>query len=612
MIIITILLLLGIVYVIYLYLSTSAKRSSSLTKIPLKILRSDYDRYTIIDMLRWAAKEYPSYEALKYKNKTSRHWKSINYSEYYHNVMTFSSALRASIDKSRPRVAIIGFNSPEWFYAHLGTMASRGVSIGMYPTSDPKTCEYIINQTSTDVLVVEDTDQMKKFVGLNIPSVKLIVYYGNVLRETLDKMEESNKDVKVIKYLNLIRERSDEKSQKKRKVDPNDIATIIYTSGTTGSPKGAVIKHSNIIDMLNNMILTIHTKSNIDMCVSERMISYLPLNHIAAQMMDIYVPIVTLGTVHFAQRDALKGSLAKTIKEVRPTVFIGVPRVWEKIMEKLNERLTMGADMASLVSGIILSSMGLDQCKYAITAAAPITTETRDFFDKFGLHLCDVYGMSETTGPISVSMPGRSKPGSVGVPLIHVKIAKDGEILVKGKSVFSEYYNNEQATKNSFHNEWFKTGDLGRLDEDGYLYITGRTKDILVTAGGENISPVPIEDRLSTHLSKYCDHIMVVGDKRKFLSVMLVPKHMSMDSNKHHSCLKEFGTDLTKSKEFCEIVDNAITDINRYAPSNSSKVQKWMVLDRQFRVGEELTPTLKVRRLSVQNKYSNEIDEMYK
>lgn len=609
LIIITILILIAIGYFIYLYFSSQNKYDHPNKKISLKILNTNYAKNNIIDLLEWASKEYPYYEALKYKQKTSNEWKTVNYLEYNDNVTRFSKCLLNQTKSNNiPKVAIIGFNSPEWFYAHLGTIAAGGISVGMYPTSDTKTCEHIINEAKVNVLVVEDTKQIEKFSDIDISSVELIIHYGNVTRKSIENI--GNK-AKVIKYLDFVRCPTD-KNIKKPKIKQNDIATIIYTSGTTGKPKGAVIKHNNITDILNNMLLTIHTKANIDLCVGERFISYLPLNHIAAQVMDIYVPIASLGTVFFAQSDALKGSLSQTVKDVRPTIFIGVPRVWEKIMEKLNEKLSMGTDMASLISGIILKTMGLDKCKYAITAAAPISTETREFFDKFGLHLCDVYGMSETTGPISLTMPGITKEGSSGIPIINVKFNNEGEIYVKGKSVFSGYYNNKTATESSFTDDgWFKTGDIGRIDEDGYLFITGRSKDLIITAGGENISPVPIEDLLKTELSFYFDHIIVIGDKRKFLSVVLVPKFKSEESNDLHQNIIGYGPDLSSNKDLKNIINDSISNVNKHAPSNANKIQKWIIINNKFKIGDELTPTLKLRRLNIQTKYEKDIDKLY-
>jgi long-chain-fatty-acid--CoA ligase ACSBG len=563
----------------------------------LKILSSSYPKYTIVDLLKWAASNNPSLEALKYKNKHSKDWKTVNYYEYWDNVMRFSNSLVNFLGDEKPVVAIIGTNEPEWFYAHLGTMASGGISVGIYPSADSSTCHSILNNSMANVLIVEDSDQLEKFSNIDMSGIKAIIYYGNV---TYKSQSPFNDKVKIVKYLEFTR--SHDVVKHDRLPRPDDIAAIIYTSGTTGAPKGVVTKHNNIMDILNNMILTIHTKSSVDLCVGESVVSYLPLNHVAAQLLDIYIPIAILGTVYFAQKDALRGSLIDTLKDIRPTIFIGVPRVWEKMMEKLSENLTVGMSMASMVSGIVLKSIGLDRCKYAITAAAPISADTRRYFDKFGLELCDVYGMSETNGPISLSIPGKVKKGTVGIPIIDTKISDDGEILVKGKSVFSGYYNNKEDMKSFTSDGWFKTGDLGKIDNEGYLYITGRSKDIIITAGGENISPIPIETKLHQELSQYFTYVMVVGDRRKFLSMILVPNKRT---------LNKFGDNMSESKELISIIENARNIVNNNVSSNASKVQKWTIINSKFRIGDELTPTLKLRRLYIQDKYTDIIDLLY-
>lgn len=596
-------------FLIYKYVAIKYIKKIPRKKVHLKILEQKCSNNTIMDMLKWCSDKHPDYEALKHKNLTCRKWKSVNYSEYFNNVERFAKCLKSKLDEGiTPRVAIIGFNTPEWFYSHLGTMMAGGVSVGMYPTSDSKTCEYIIKHSKVNVLVVEDTKQLEKFTELDLSLVKTIVHYGNIKRSTIEKIDPN---IKIIKYIDFTREIGSGDSSLD-KVSPQDMATIIYTSGTTGEPKGVVVRHYNIIDILNKMILTIHMKSDLDICVGERFISYLPLNHIAAQMMDIYVPIVTLGTVYFAKPDALKGSLGETLSDVNPTIFVGVPRVWEKIMEKIKKKLFTNHEMAKFFYKMAIKKAGLSECKFAITAAAPISNKTRDDFKKLGIELCDVYGMSETTGPITMSVPGITRDGSIGIPIIDVKFGEGNEIYVKGKSIFEEYYNNKEETKKSFTDDgWFKTGDIGAMDEDGFMYITGRSKDLIITAGGENISPIPIEHKLKEKIGYLFDHIVVVGDQRKFLSVLLVPKYKSTTGNKLHNSVIGYGPDLNSNSELKNIIDDALDEVNNEASSNANKVRKWIIIDQNFSIGNELTPTLKLRRSIVQNKYKKEIDTLY-
>ena len=583
-------------------------------KAHLKILEPNHTKNTIVGLLDWASKEYPNNPALKFKSMTCKNWKTTSYLEYYDNVTRFAKCVRNRIPYSEKLcVGIIGSNSPEWFYSHIGTMKALGVSIGIYPTCDYKACQYIVNQANINVLIAEDTYQLDKFskMDTNIKSkIKLIIYYGNVKNEVKEKFTNTE----IVNYIDFIRDTNDLELDETINVD--ETATIIYTSGTsgtTGEPKGVVIKHSNIIDILNNMIFTIHIKSDLDICIGERYISYLPLNHIAAQLMDIYVPIASVGTVYFADNDAMKGSLIKTIKDVKPTIFIGVPRVWEKMMEKIKEKTANNGYFANFLNPIILSKIGLDQCRFPITGSAPISDEVVRFFEKYSLQLCNIYGLSETCGLISLNLPGMRKIGSVGIPLVETKISESGEICVKGKSVFCEYYKEPIKTKEVFTDDgWFKTGDIGIIDSNGYLYVTGRIKDIIITSGGENISPIPIEEKFMSQLGELFDYAVVIGDKRKFLSILFVPKFANNNSKKLCSELREYRRpSLNSNKDLKELIEKTRQSVNSSVPTRASNIQKWIILDKSFKIGNEITPTYKLRRDYINKKYKKIIDEIY-
>ena len=598
-------------FFIYKFVSSKYIKSRFGKKTHLKILEPNHNKNTIIGLLEWASREYPDKPALKFKTMTCKNWKTINYIEYYDSVTRFAKCVRSRIPyDTKLCVGIIGYNSPEWFYSHIGTMMASGVSIGMYPTCDYNTCQQIVNQANINVLVVEDTEQLEKFSKMdeNIKTkIKLIIYYGNVKNDAKEKFN----NVEIINYIDFIRDTRDTGDfELNNTVASDDPATIIFTSGTTGDAKGVIIKHSNITDILNNMIFTINMKSDLDICIGERYISYLPLNHIAAQLMDIYVPIASLGTVYFSDNDAMKGSLIKTIKDVKPTIFIGVPRVWEKMMEQLQEKSINDSYISGILSPMVLSKIGLDQCRFPITGSAPISDDVVNFFEKHGLYLCNIYGLSETTGPISLTLPGRRKSGSVGIPLIETKISDSSEILVKGLSVFSGYYENQEKTKESFTEDgWFKTGDLGKIDSDGYLYITGRLKDIIITSGGENISPIPIENKFMAQLDELFDNVVLIGDKRKFLSILIVPK---FTRNKISPCIKKYRKpSLNTNRYLKKLIEKVRINVNSSSPSRAQNIQKWIILDNPFSINEELTPTLKLRRDYINKKYKKIIDKLY-
>lgn len=577
------------IIIICIYISAQTGNTSNGNNILYTELLEIKEQNTIIDQLRHVAKIYPDKIALKQKDR-SKVWNDISYKEYYRNVERFAHAVRNFIGPNI-NTAIMGFNSPGWFYAHLGCMMNGGISVGLYTTSTKEICEYIFQNANIRLLVVEDSLQLEKFVDCDLGKIEMIIYYAPI-----DPKLRKKFSIPIVSIGSLTKLKKITTLPK-----PRDVATIIYTSGTTGEPKGVTLTHENIMLNLRSMLQMMKIKSSVKFNCNEQFVSYLPLNHIAAQMMDIYIPIGLSGTVWFADKNALKSSLGKTLVEVKPTIFTGVPRVWEKICEQVQEKVKSEGIKGSIVKMVapsyIVKELGLQNCKFAVSVAAPISEVSRDYLTSIGIKLYDIYGMSETCGPISISLPSLSKKDSVGMPIMKVRIEKEheddlaGEILVKGKNLFIGYYGNKKAYQSSFKNEWFKTGDLGHLDQDGFLYVTGRLKELIITAGGENISPVPIESKLKEKLGKYFANIIVVGDKRKFLSLLLNEEIQKCDS---------------------ETIQKAIDNVNNLVESNASTIKKWTIIKTKFNIGDEVTPTLKLRRDFINKKYHKEINKMYK
>jgi long-chain-fatty-acid--CoA ligase ACSBG len=567
----------------------------------------DFDD-TIISIFEKVKNKYGSYPAMKYKDK------SISYTDYWNNTELFSQKLLYFIGP-HPRVAIMSFNSPKWFYTHMGTMMSNGISVGIYPTASSDIAEHIINHSCVDLLVVENLQQLKKLKKSKINSVKLIlVIESNELNESTEYMKirksikEINPNIEIMSYdvftensiFNFTTNMNTEIEISKPY--PEDIATIIYTSGTTGKPKGVVQTHHAIMSAIKNSLYAIRSRSTVDIYIGERYISYLPLNHIAAQMMDIYIPIFSIGSVTFADSDALKGSLKDTIKKVKPTIFIGVPRVWEKMEEVVKSELkTNPLKQLMLSNKLIKTKLGLDQTKYCISAASPISDSTRKFFKDIDIEICNIYGMSETCGAISMGVPGSSK--GAGIPLMDVKIDKDSsEILVRGSSVFKKYYKDKKNTKDAFaKKKWFKTGDTGHIDRSGYLHISGRIKDLIITSGGENISPIPIEEAIVNELKNrgimnLVKHVIVIGNNRKFISLLV----FSTDENR-----------IEKPWKLENEIESIITKVNKHTPNPSSTIKKHLIIDKKLKIGETLTPILKICRNKIDTVFKKDIDWIY-
>lgn len=600
-----------VVILIYFFYYADRDETEVFEPIPNDMIGTDD---TIINVFERVKNDYGWRTALRGLENTETvdehsRYNSVKYDEYWDECQMFSQKLLYFIGP-HPRVAIMSLNRPEWFYSHLGTMMSGGISVGIYPTASPDNCEYIINHSHVDMIVVENDKQLSKLRNAKMESVKLILVLtdihkqaesdgGTSAHDLMESIRTSNPNLEILTYDGFVSTPFDSTMNTEIEVSkphPEDVATVIYTSGTTGPPKGVVQTHGSIIGAIQNCLYSVRSRSNIDIGIGERFVSYLPLNHIAAQMMDLYVPICSIGVVTFAGADALKGSLKYTLLQSKPTVFIGVPRVWEKIEETIRKELDTSAIKRLVATNkMIQMKIGLESAKYCIAAAAPLSDSTREFFETIGIELCNVYGMSETCGPISVGVPGSSK--GAGVPVMDVKIDKEsGEIMVRGNSLFKEYYKDKDATKKSFKRRWFKTGDIGNIDRSGSLHITGRLKDLIITAGGENISPIPIEEKIVDELKfRHIDteHVVVIGNDRKFVSVLIF-------------CSSKNKTKLES------IMESVIEKTNKDAPNPSSTVKKFCVIDRELEIGKTLTPTLKIRRPQIDEAFSVEIDNLYR
>lgn len=448
----------------------------------------------------------------------------------------------------------------------------------------------------------------------------------------------------------------------------NECCHLVYTSGTTGPPKGVMLSHDNLTFTAKRLCDIFYMKDKV-----ERLVSYLPLSHVAANICDIFVMMTSVGTVYFADKNALKGTLTATLQEALPTLFFGVPRVWEKIYERMLEVgrhnkglkrqigswakktglehnlniLNGGADRATLKYKIantivfqkVKTALGLNKCQRFYSAAAPISKEILEYFMSLDIRILEIYGMSECSGPHLSNTYENQKIGTIGKELagFHNKIkdvqneevkGKGGEICALGRHVMMGYLFNETKTKEVFYEDgWLKSGDIGFEDEDGYVTISGRIKELIITAGGENIPPVLIEDAIKKELP-CLSNVMVIGDRRKFLSCLLTLKvDVDPDTLIPQPTLAPIALDwcATVAKSSAKTVSEALADelvskaiqsgidkANEAAISNAQKVQKWTLLTDDFSVpGGELGPTLKMKRHVVMEKNSSTVENFY-
>ncbi|KAM6060075.1 long-chain-fatty-acid--CoA ligase ACSBG1 [Theristicus caerulescens] len=617
---------------------------------------------TVHQMFKESLEKYGSLNALA--SKKNGKWEKITFSEYYClSRKAAKSFLKLGLERFHS-VAILGFNSPEWFISAVGAVFAGGIVTGIYTTNSPEACHYIAHDSKTNIMVVENQKQLDKIMQLwsRLPHLKAVVLYKDSIPErhpnlyTMEEFLELGDDISDTTLDDIIN------SQK-----PNQCCVLIYTSGTTGKPKGAMLSHDNIT------WTSAHCSRAGDMqpaeVQQESIVSYLPLSHIAAQIYDLWTGIKWGEQVYFAEPDALKGSLINTLKEVQPTSHMGVPRVWEKIMEKLKDASAQSGYMKKkilswamslslernlncssssdlkqfwtrladyLVLAKIRNALGFSSCQKHFSGAAPLNTETLYFFLGLNITLYEAYGMSETTGPHCLSGPYMYRQHSCGkpVPGCRVKLVDEdtegnGEICFWGRTVFMGYLNMEDKTKEAFDEDgWLHSGDLGKLDKDGFLYVTGRIKDLIITAGGENVPPVPIEDAVKKELP-IVSNAMVIGDKRKFLSMLLTLKSvLDPDTSDPTDILTEQARDFcqktgskatkvseivaTRDQAIYQAIQEGINKVNMNATNRVHCIQKWIVLPRDFSIsGGELGPTMKLKRLAVLEKYRNEVDSFY-
>ncbi|XP_053128902.1 long-chain-fatty-acid--CoA ligase ACSBG1 isoform X2 [Hemicordylus capensis] len=617
---------------------------------------------TVHQMFQESLEKYGALNALA--SKKNGKWEKITFLEYYRlSQKAAKSFLKLGLERFHG-VAILGFNSAEWFISAVGAIFAGGIMTGIYTTSSPEACHYIAYDCRANIIMVENQKQLDKIMQIwnRLPDLKAVVMYKDSLPEkhpnvyTMDEFMELGNEVKEEELDAIINSQV-----------PNQCCILIYTSGTTGKPKGAMLSHDNIT------WTAAHCSRAGDMqpaeIQQERIVSYLPLSHIAAQIYDLWTGIQWGEEVYFAEPDALKGGLVEVLKEALPTSHMGVPRVWEKIMEKIKEvsaqsgfvkKKMLSWAMAvslernlsssnsdlkpfrmkladSLVLAKIRHALGFSQCQKHFCGAAPLSAETLQFFLGLNIPLYEAYGMSETTGPHCMSGPYVHRRHSCGkaVPGCKVKLVNEdadgsGEICFWGRTVFMGYLNMEDKTREAIDEDgWLHSGDLGKLDKDGFLYVTGRIKELIITAGGENVPPIPIEDVVKKELPLVSNAILI-GDQKKFLSMLLTLKCLvdpetseptdSLTQEAREFCQK-VGSRATKVSEVVrtrdpvvyQAIQEGIDRANIHTAANAHHVQKWALLEKDFSIaGGEFGPTMKLKRHTVVEKYKAEIDSFYK
>ncbi|XP_064390607.1 long-chain-fatty-acid--CoA ligase ACSBG2-like isoform X3 [Halichondria panicea] len=617
---------------------------------------------TVTSLLERTVLAYGEHTALAVKRQGE--WQKWTYRKYQEECMCMAKAMIELGLEPHHGVCILGFNSPEWHISCLAAIMAGGLSVGLYLTSTADACHNAALICKANIIILENDTQLQKILRIRdqLPDLKAIIQYTKEVREPTNSVFDWRQ------AMNLGSRTSEARLRQRMDVlQPNKCCSVIFTSGTSGKSKGVMLSHDNLTWMCRRILSYVNFTSG-----EEHMISYLPLSHVAPQLLDVYLPIATAGTCWFAQPDALKGSLLNTMKEVRPTIFLGVPRVWEKIAEsmqlvsmntsgfkakvaswakglglKANLRKQSG-DKSSKPFGWSLASMfffkkvrealGLDRCHFPMTGAAPTNEDTLSYFMSVDIPLHELYGMSETSGPTTVTTTDRIRYCSVGRKFEGGEIKIDrpdkegtGEVLLRGRHVFMGYLGLPELTQNTLtHDGWLRSGDIGYVSEDGYLYITGRKKELIITAGGEKVAPVPIESLIKQALPMVSNAILI-GDQRKFLTCLLTLK-VEVDNTTGLptdrltpaalACCQKVGSSSATVGDIIDrgegdhkvlrMIQKAVDNVNKKASSKISKIAKWSILDNDFSIaGGELTPTLKLKRSVIMMKYADCIDAFY-
>ncbi len=576
--------------------------------------------------------------ALRYKELGI--WRTVSWTEYGEAVRKVAAGLLAFGLRLGENVAVLGENRPEWLYCHLGIQAAGGATCGIYATSAPEQILYLLNHSESRLVFLENEEQLDKVFSIlpGTPTERVVVwdekglwgfsddrvsFFGDLLRsgET---------------FLDTRPERLEERIAS---VTPEDTAMMVYTSGTTGPPKGAMISHRNILEVARSFA-EIHPAREDD-----EVISYLPLAHIYENLISVFRAIGIGHAVNFIESPE---TLFQNLREISPTYFASVPRIWERLASAVELRMGDSTRLKrtayrlaiaigrryvrqktahgwvgfplgllyTLVYWAVLyplkRQLGFDRTRVAVCGAAPASPELFEYFHVLGIPLIEGYGQTESTGLISVNRVDRARVGTVGEPIpgIGVGLADDGEILVRGPNVFKGYFKDEDLTAKTIDKSgWLHTGDIGAW-EDGYLKIVDRKKEIIITAGGKNISPASIENKLKW--SPYIQDAVVIGDRKKYLVALILidEDNVTKFAQDRRIAFSAFQ-DLTQHPEVFRLIADEVERVNKTV-SHVESVKRFALLPRRFYEEEgDVTPTKKVKRAALAKRYADLVSTLY-
>jgi long-chain acyl-CoA synthetase len=577
------------------------------------------------------------HKPVQFIRRQAGRWENVSADEALADVESLALGLRAQGIGPGDRVAILSENRYEWPVADLAILGLGAISVPIYPTLTAQQVRYMLENSEAKLAIVSTPAQLEKLhaVADGLPHLRTLV--------PIDPVPGAHaKDIpweRVMAKGRAAREADPSAFRAQAgQVKPDDVATIIYTSGTTGEPKGAMLTHDNIASDVYSCLEVVRLDPTVT-CLS-----FLPLCHIFERMAGLYAMIAGGCTIAYAES---MDTVAANAVDVRPTVLTGVPRFYEKVyarvMEnamsqpplrkrifywglhqgvaaarahferrKLGGMAALRARIADRLVGAKVRARVGGRLRFCISGGAPLPPKIMEFFFAIGIPVLEGYGLTETSPVICLNPPGREKPGSVGppIPRVEVKIGEEGEILTRGPHIMKGYFHNDDATRLALRDGWFHTGDVGKLDEEGYLHITDRLKELLVTAGGKKVAPQPLEARLKT--SKWVSEAVLLGDRMPYVTALLVPNFANLESEaRGHGWGSNSRRDLVRRPEARALYQAEIDRLNAdLAPFE--QVKKFALLDRELtQDAGELTPTLKVKRRVINQRFADLIGELY-
>jgi long-chain acyl-CoA synthetase len=594
--------------------------------------------------------------------KEGEAWQAVSWNEFFEQAGAIASYLLGLGLQIQDKVCVVGSTNPAWCYCDVGGLLAGAVTLGAYPTLTPKQLAYILDHADTKVAFVEGIEEIRKILARRdeLTNLEKVVVWNTAGAESLMETHRW-----LVPFEQVLRTPVNRAAIEARiaAVEPRSTAIIVYTSGTTGPPKGAMISHENIIAVMRDQ------DEAFGIVEGDVSLSFLPMAHVAERVLAFYGRINTGMGTYFAS------SIAKVLEEVvevRPTIFGSVPRIFEKAYAKImgtveqapagRQRIFRWAERVGrtavqhwqagkpipfglkvqyrLADRLVFSKLRAvfgGRVRYFVTGAAPIAPEILEFFWAAGFPIFEMYGMTESTVITHANVPGRVKLGSVGraLSIVEDRIAPDGEILIRSKVVFQGYYKNPEATAETIVDGWLHTGDIGRKDEDGVVYIMDRKKHIIITAGGKNLTPANIENEIKASDS-LISQAHAHGDKRKYLVALVTlgapeavewaRKQGTIDDASANKHLKDLTNNpLARSTELRSLLERVARDpevqrriVKSVMRANETlsrveTIKKIHILDREFSVeDDELTPTLKLKRKNIEAKFAETFDRLYK